>query len=719
MTFHDILKRQLKDHFGTLDTIPHDLVPLFHKISETYEAMSGTGQQNNLTEQKLAKTARLYAIISQVNHTILHYSNEQTIYDEVCRICVETGHFNVAWIALHDLESMQMHTISHNGLTPTDLAVMQSYRIHHNGPTEQILTTNKPFIINDMRRMDDLSGLRDFGLSRGWGSYAAFPIYKKGSLYAIFNICSAEDHFFDNDDVDMLKEIASELSYALTMFEQERLREDTERRLRESELRLKQTQAIAKLGSWELNFQTGVAIWSEEALNIYGIPASEFAQSFQSWLSYIHPEDKPTLVKAIEENGKTLSDNSGTFRIVRRDGEVRHVYSHSQFIIGANGAPTGMFGIEYDITSIKRTEEALSQAKANLRLIVDLVPQAISAMNEDGKFVFANKQFADLFGLTTRQILETDIQTLSGVNSQYATSCLQDAKEVICNNKTIIAPERQFVTASGKTLYFHSTKAPIKFGGTSAMSMLNISMDITDQRNAEEERSRIIADMVQRNKDLEQFSYIVSHNLRSPVANIIGLINLLTEGKEDDKQIAMASLPLSAQKLDEIIRDLNYILQVKHDIDEKLTPIKLSDLVADVRVSIASLLNSEHVTIDADFTAIDELQSLRSYLYSIFFNLITNSIKYKRPGAHPHICIRSVLADNKVIITFQDNGMGINLNLYNSKVFGLYKRFHTHTDGKGMGLYMVKTQVEKLGGKISIDSEVNIGTTFTITLSRN
>jgi signal transduction histidine kinase len=126
------------------------------------------------------------------------------------------------------------------------------------------------------------------------------------------------------------------------------------------------------------------------------------------------------------------------------------------------------------------------------------------------------------------------------------------------------------------------------------------------------------------------------------------------------------------------------------------------------------LFDKNNIVINCDFSEIDEFLTLKSYLYSIFYNLISNSIKYRQQLIPGIIDIKSRLVKEKIELIFTDNGMGIDLQKKGEEVFGLYKRFHTDIEGKGMGLFMVKTQVETLGGKISIQSEVNKGTEFTI-----
>ena len=171
---------------------------------------------------------------------------------------------------------------------------------------------------------------------------------------------------------------------------------------------------------------------------------------------------------------------------------------------------------------------------------------------------------------------------------------------------------------------------------------------------------------------------------------------------------------MSANSLDNVLKDLNIILQVKHDINDKKEQISFSTIVNEISVSIAQLIEKDKVTIIQNFTAINEIHSQRAFVYSIFYNLIINSVKYAQPNLPAKIEITSEYKNGKTVLTFKDNGLGIDLNKNSNKVFGLYNRFHRHLEGKGMGMFMTKTQVEALGGTIKIESEPLKGTIITI-----
>ncbi|MCD6013193.1 MAG: hypothetical protein K0Q79_3055 [Flavipsychrobacter sp.] len=241
--------------------------------------------------------------------------------------------------------------------------------------------------------------------------------------------------------------------------------------------------------------------------------------------------------------------------------------------------------------------------------------------------------------------------------------------------------------------------------------------DISKVVEADLKEKKITADLLQRNKDLEQFAYIISHNLRGPVANITGLSQAILDNNlsEDEKEGFIGAISSSIRKLDDVIIDLNNIIHVKSNINENKQPILFSQLVNEVVAGIGAAVQENNVTINYDFEQVPGMQTLKSYMHSIFYNLISNSIKFRRPGVKPVIEIKSYREKDKIGLIFRDNCIGFDVEKKGHYIFGLYKRFHPdYAEGKGMGLFMVKTQVEALGGKISLKSKVNEGSEFRI-----
>jgi ligand-binding sensor domain-containing protein len=221
-------------------------------------------------------------------------------------------------------------------------------------------------------------------------------------------------------------------------------------------------------------------------------------------------------------------------------------------------------------------------------------------------------------------------------------------------------------------------------------------------------------ELVEYNQQLEQFAFISAHNLRAPVARILGLAQLLDLANDNyqEKDIIYPKLVSTAKELDGVVKDLNTILELKKHSDAFITEVELPTAVDIIRLNLEKEIAITHATITTDFSQVRSLHTVKPYIDSILYNLISNAIKYRHPGRAPVVHISTDKLENETCISVSDNGLGIDLSLFREKVFTPYKRFHSHVEGKGMGLYLVKTQMVLLGGKIEVESEVGRGTTF-------
>lgn len=243
--------------------------------------------------------------------------------------------------------------------------------------------------------------------------------------------------------------------------------------------------------------------------------------------------------------------------------------------------------------------------------------------------------------------------------------------------------------------------------------------DITKRKAAENEREVIMEELMKTNADFKQFSYITSHNLRSPLSNIQGILNLFDFDEKDVHNRQMLDmLKVSAQQLEATIADLNQILVIKNNVNLNPTYLILEDSFKKVIQTFNSAINEIGGKVMTDFKSPIVMLN-KIYLESIFINLISNAIKYRSPDRLLVLQVETSEEENSYVkMKFSDNGMGIDLNRHKDKVFGLYQRFHEGIDGQGMGLFIMKSQVEASGGKIVIESEPGVGTTFILTLKR-
>lgn len=229
-----------------------------------------------------------------------------------------------------------------------------------------------------------------------------------------------------------------------------------------------------------------------------------------------------------------------------------------------------------------------------------------------------------------------------------------------------------------------------------------------------------VESLSQRNKDLEQFSYIVSHNLRAPIAHLIGLANIFNKETPEDpmNQEILTHVQKAAYNLDVIVRDLTHILSIRNNLSLQKERINLPELTQEVLENLKEEIKQASPQITLNFNQVSYIYSVKSYIENILLQLISNALKYRKKRVALQIEITAIVSENnQFVLIVKDNGLGIDLTKVDSyKIFGLYQRMHTHVNGKGLGLYLVKTQVEALGGGVEVQSEENVGSTFKVIL---
>jgi signal transduction histidine kinase len=224
-------------------------------------------------------------------------------------------------------------------------------------------------------------------------------------------------------------------------------------------------------------------------------------------------------------------------------------------------------------------------------------------------------------------------------------------------------------------------------------------------------------ELIQRNNQLEQYAYITAHNLRAPVARLKGLVYIFEKlgGVNKDNLEIVKKIGNSALEMEEVLSDMNKILELKNGNYGHTNVVDLSLVIEKVKKILADSLFESDAVISTELM-VRQVHANEPYLESIFYNLISNAIKYRSESRALQIVINSFREREHIIIEFRDNGIGIDLEKFGDKIFGLYQRFHDHVAGKGLGLYLVKTQIEAMGGTITIDSKVGKGAVFTIAI---
>ncbi len=424
----------------------------------------------------------------------------------------------------------------------------------------------------------------------------------------------------------------------------------------------------------------------------------------------VHPSDlvkyRGIVNKALHEPGVYFDID---YRLLTRSGQYIYVNGSVINVLNDPSIRGLVFNIS-DVTVRKMTEDSLRQSEANLTAIIENTDVSIYSIDRRFRYITFNsyqkQQLQAAFGLDIK-VGDGVFEFLNKLNPAEALEWQEIYMRAFSGES--LKFERKF-RINGKDVYTSFSINPIRYGDV-INGLACFAWDTTAER-------RITADLIDRNKHLEQYAYIVSHNLRGPVANILGIATLLgmKNSTDVDRSQGLEHIFSSARKLDEITRDLNEILQMSHRVNESHEDIELEELVASLKSSLDPMIESNGAMIITDFQKLPRIHSIKSYIHSVFYNLITNSIRFRRPDVVPVIRIESRLHEGRTWIQFTDNGRGLDVKASAGNLFGLYKRFHLDVEGKGMGLFMVRSQVESLGGSVSLRSVVNEGTEVTIVL---
>jgi len=223
--------------------------------------------------------------------------------------------------------------------------------------------------------------------------------------------------------------------------------------------------------------------------------------------------------------------------------------------------------------------------------------------------------------------------------------------------------------------------------------------------------------LVKTNNDLDNFIYTASHDLKAPISNIEGLIGTLKDAINNNASTDITAILTmfneSVKRFKSTIIDLTDISKAQREAGKDVEEISFTKVIEDVKLSIFDMISTTNTRITIDTSACDSFRFSRKNFNSIIYNLISNAVKYRSPERAPEIIITTEKTDSYVLLKVQDNGLGIaQKNL--PQVFTMFKRFHDHVEGTGVGLYIVKRIMDNAGGKIEVESEVGKGTTFKV-----
>lgn len=494
---------------------------------------------------------------------------------------------------------------------------------------------------------------------------------------------------------------------------------DSNAKIRESKERYDIVSKATSDTIWDWRIGEDYIIWNKGIEDVFGYTKNQVGNSSSWWFDNIHPEDSIKmsirLYSFLEQKTERWQDQ---YRLKCADGTYKYVFDRGFIVKDENGKSVRMIGAIQDITKQKEEEQRLKLLETvitNTRNSI-IITEPISFDENIPKLLYANPAFYTMTGYSTEEIIGKSPSLFKGPNSnkvQYEKliTSIQTRKE--CEVETISYKKTK------EEYWINFSMLPVFNEDEELTHWISIQRDITEDKKLEIEKEQLIRELTRNNKDLQQFSYITSHNLRAPLSNLTGLLNLLKDITIDNPELKeiLDGFSKSTHLLNDTISDLVKVIIIKENPAVQKEAIDIKEVFENVFSQLDFLIGIHKPILKINFDKALVFNTNKSYLESIILNLLTNSLKY-RSDKHPlKISITSDWDNDNVVLVFKDNGIGIDLIRNKDKIFGLYQRFHSHTEGKGLGLYLVKSQVETMGGTITIESEVDNGTTFRITFN--
>nr|WP_299345630.1 PAS domain-containing protein [Allomuricauda sp.] len=478
---------------------------------------------------------------------------------------------------------------------------------------------------------------------------------------------------------------------------------------------LNATAEVAKIGSWEYDLITEKLSWCATTKKIHQVPVN-YEPSVSEAIEFYKQGYSRNKISMLFHN---LMNEGGSFnerlQIITKNGEERWVAAGGKAITKA-GKIIKIFGTFQDVNEQMLAEKRTKESERLLTTLIDNLPINVFIKDKDSRKILVNKAECEYLGKDASELIgKTDFDLY---DQKVAQLSRDEDLEVMKTMNPMLGQETLNVRKDGSITHFLTSKIPLLDLDGRAYGLIGMSMDISALKQKEEQLRNLINVTAIQNKKLINFAHIVSHNLRSHSANFSMLLDFLSkENDELEKTRIMKMLSSASNNLMDTLENLNEVVEINTNVNLDKRKMNLNEGIERVQQNLSAFLQKNRAEIINTTPKAFTVLSVPAYLESIILNLITNAVKYHRPGESPKIVISAQKENDYNVLSVSDNGLGIDLSRYGDKIFGMYKTFHKNKDARGLGLYIIKNQIEAMDGRITVESEVQKGSTFKVYFS--
>jgi len=701
-------------------------------------------------EREVIRLSRLYAALSQVNQAILRMPTRSELFEQVCRVLVQHGGFDLAWIGWHMVDAHRIIPVAQYG---DESSYLHSVEIHTDdrptgrGPTGTACREGRPFVCNDMLTDPATLPWREQVERRHWRAGAAFPIRIGGEVCAALTVYAKETDYFRDEEIRLLEEAAGNLSFALDNLARDEARRHAET-IAQNETRFSETMMESMPGVLYFYDDQGRFLrWSRSLETTTGHSAEEIARMHP--IDFFANADRPLIAERIVEVF-TKGESSVEASFLTKDGRsIPYFFTGCRVIF--EGKPC-LVGIGIDISKRKEAETRLAESERKYRELVEHANSIILRWNSAGQVTLLNEYGQRFFGYSAEEILGRNVVGTIVPETESTGRDLQQLMEGIRADPRMFEQNvNENVRRNGERVWISWTNRIQLDDHGRVLEILSIGTDITEQRHAEQAIRELNASLEQRvtertvelqtaliraeaaDRLKSAFLATMSHELRTPLNSIIGFTGTVLQGlagplnAEQTKQLGMVRS--SSRHLLELINDVLDLSKI--EAGQLRVRSESFDLRASLERTIASvkpLADKKGLALNGHIgPEIGSIVSDRRRVEQILLNLLNNAIKFTDRGSvtmtagltNESTPLPGAPARPTVYLKVADTGIGIQpANI--PTLFRPFRQLDTgisrQHEGTGLGLAICQRLVTLLGGRISVASEWEKGSEFTVTL---
>lgn len=407
-------------------------------------------------------------------------------------------------------------------------------------------------------------------------------------------------------------------------------------------------------------------------------------------------------------------------KIINREGQLSYHFRCLYPLLDDKGDVDLVIVYGANITERILTEQELKKSRDTFAKAFNNSGSGMALLTPEGKWLEVNNALCDMTGYSREELLELNFQDITHPADLAVDMVI--VNQLLKNEIAHSTLEKRYISKSKKIIWVLLNVSLVRNeDGQPAFYITQIT-DITQRKELEAELNRKNAELeaaqislVNKVNQMENLNHIIAHNLRGPAGNI----KMLSDANEHsfdalDKAEILDLIHQSATSLIDSLNTLMEMMYIKRNKDITYDHCDIPEIISHITTQLQGSIYEKHIQINLSL-AVTSIEYPRVYLESILYNLISNALKYSAPSRTPEITIATSTIDDHTVLSVKDNGLGIDLNKYEHKVFQLNQVFHPGPDSKGVGLFITKTQIESLGGTIIVKSEPDKGSEFIVT----